>query len=589
MHTLQKNAEEIRKLINGANEVTGIDDINLTDAVNSLIEKRATIRKNVADEFGIKTSAGGEQLLINDSSDMPPLGLKVYGKSIQNTVAGNQLLPYPYHDADGVYNGITFTSNNDGSVTIKGTATLETYIHFLKNPMNISPGTYTISLDGINNDGITVNGRYTYTTMSRLTFEKNNNVATATFTTSIDSTLDFLNIQIAAGTQVNTVINPMLNKGSTALPWEPYTGGIPSPNPDYPQAIHSLGEDGTIEYTLYGGNLFNVNVLTLHKDVSVEQDVITINKDTTDFYIWGSFNGGGTSFELKKGVYSLSSNHPNIRISMYYKDDGNIRALDSNAEDNTLIENASIHGIRIRSIDGTPLNKTPVTIILNIGSTKCGYMPYLPPQPLTLQTTNGLHGIPVSSGGNYTDSNGQQYIADYIDLETGKFVQNIAELYLGDGAKFSINGSTLVTNGYAMVSASFTAIANAAYSSGSLCNRFRKGSGYTERYSLGYRSAYLWISAERLNGENTTLDDVKEYVKNNPIRILAVRANPIETDLSEDEIAKFKALKMNSVNYDQFTTILNSENAYTEVHYIADADTYIENLTNSILTLGGEV
>ena len=34
----------------------------------------------------------------------------------------------------------------------------------------------------------------------------------------------------------------MVNKGSTLLPWEPYTGGAPSPSPDYPQEIVSAGK-----------------------------------------------------------------------------------------------------------------------------------------------------------------------------------------------------------------------------------------------------------------------------------------------------------------------------------------------------------
>lgn len=34
----------------------------------------------------------------------------------------------------------------------------------------------------------------------------------------------------------------MFNKGVTALPYEPYTGGVPSPNPDYPQEIVSAGK-----------------------------------------------------------------------------------------------------------------------------------------------------------------------------------------------------------------------------------------------------------------------------------------------------------------------------------------------------------
>ncbi len=36
-----------------------------------------------------------------------------------------------------------------------------------------------------------------------------------------------------------TGIKVMLNAGDTALPWEPYTGGKPSPSPDYPQEIQS--------------------------------------------------------------------------------------------------------------------------------------------------------------------------------------------------------------------------------------------------------------------------------------------------------------------------------------------------------------
>lgn len=42
----------------------------------------------------------------------------------------------------------------------------------------------------------------------------------------------------------------MINEGSTAIPYEPYTGGQPSPNPDYPQEITSAGkyDEGTGKY-----------------------------------------------------------------------------------------------------------------------------------------------------------------------------------------------------------------------------------------------------------------------------------------------------------------------------------------------------
>ena len=52
------------------------------------------------------------------------------------------------------------------------------------------------------------------------------------------------------------------------------------------------------------------------------------------------------------------------------------------------------------------------------------YAPYRE-QLLTLPTPNGLSGIPVTSGGNYTDQNGQQWVCDEVDLERGVKVQRI--------------------------------------------------------------------------------------------------------------------------------------------------------------------
>lgn len=52
------------------------------------------------------------------------------------------------------------------------------------------------------------------------------------------------------------------------------------------------------------------------------------------------------------------------------------------------------------------------------------YSPYHE-QLITLPTPNGLPGIPVTSGGNYTDQNDQQWVCDEVDLERGVRVQRI--------------------------------------------------------------------------------------------------------------------------------------------------------------------
>lgn len=78
--------------------------------------------------------------------------------------------------------------------------------------------------------------------------------------------------------------------------------------------------------------------------------------------------------------------------------------------------------------DGTPSPDNPVpivsagdggTILVTIGDGADER------QTITLQTPNGLPGIPVTSGGNYTDPGGQRWVCDEVDLERGVKVQRV--------------------------------------------------------------------------------------------------------------------------------------------------------------------
>jgi hypothetical protein len=106
--------------------------------------------------------------------------------------------------------------------------------------------------------------------------------------------------------------------------------------------------------------------------------------------------------------------------------------------------------------DGTPSPDNPVpiasagdgggvTVTLSDGNGKT--------QTLTLPTPNGLPGIPVTFGGNYTDPQGQQWVCDEVDLERGVKVQRIASFVIN--AK-NANGIS-VTNMYTNVTAATSA------------------------------------------------------------------------------------------------------------------------------------
>lgn len=58
-------------------------------------------------------------------------------------------------------------------------------------------------------------------------------------------------------------LKPMLNTGDTALPWEPYTGGKPSPSVEYPQ---------TLEVGVTGAQLFYKSLVTL-QGTGAEADI----------------------------------------------------------------------------------------------------------------------------------------------------------------------------------------------------------------------------------------------------------------------------------------------------------------------------
>ena len=78
--------------------------------------------------------------------------------------------------------------------------------------------------------------------------------------------------------------------------------------------------------------------------------------------------------------------------------------------------------LRLQILKGATLNTTvQVALTRNKNAT---YSPYRE-QLLTLPTPTGLPGIPVTSGGNYTDQSGQQWVCDEVDFGKSVKVQRI--------------------------------------------------------------------------------------------------------------------------------------------------------------------
>ena len=194
------------------------------------------------------------------------------------------------------------------------------------------------------------------------------------------------------------------------------------------------------------------------------------------------------------------------------------------------------------------------------------YSPYRE-QLLTLPTPNGLPGIPVTSGGNYTDENGQQWICDEVDLERGVKVQRVNAVDL----------STCVITG----TTKFAATKRLAirlplngrdYKTEALCNKLQFLVSFTKdtlHFYVDVSSAQVFIPIGAKNPEEG------EYI------LFYALATPIETPLTPAEIAAYKALTA----YAPDTVVQASDGAGIKLDYQRDVNIVIKKFEDAIASM----
>ena len=180
----------------------------------------------------------------------------------------------------------------------------------------------------------------------------------------------------------------------------------------------------------------------------------------------------------------------------------------------------------------------------------------------TVETTHILNGIPVSSGGNYTDENGQEWICDEVDLARGVYVQRVVI-----SNRVNIESVGKLTSGltYGVYSVSGKTVSQHIGLLSSTA-KFVAKSQAMENTCYENPTNIVFVGAE-----SDTLETLRE--KFNGSTILYTLQKPIETALFDAEINAFKELHTNKPN----TTILNDAGAYMAVEYVADTKTYIDN------------
>lgn len=526
---------------------------NKTD-IASLKTETGSLKEDISTKITKFYASSQGETHLADSDNGKIMDMMLYGKSEQKRYSGKNLLNATLQTT--TQNGVTCTANGDGTYTINGTATSDTLFHigyfiFEKDtkykivgcPQGGSLNTL-YRLDGsLNANSDTGNG---------IVYSGDGNKRNARIVVFNGATVD------------NLLFKPMITTDLTATydDFEPYTGGIPSPNPDYPQEIKSVANP-TVK--VCGKNLFKATL----GNVTANGITCTANSDGT--YI---LNGTCTvSTALSKiGIFDHILNEP-LYLTGVPSGCGSYLALARYDGNNILVtdgKNTKIDaGIHTKHIEfwitkGTTLNNVIFKPMLttDLTATYDDFEPYHE-QTVTLPYT--LNAIPVNSGGNVT-IDGQQYIADYVDVERGKLVRMVGECVISDMNQITrITTNTFFVYGMDDV----FVISDNSDDIARLQTTKYQGVALVDRTDNKYIYR-CWLSTHdnlKPIAFHSNTDDLSAF-KNEVYgtRIIYQLANPTEIDLAPEEIAAFKSL---ATYYPVTNIFINSEqlDGYTVFNY----------------------
>ena len=483
-------------------------------------------------------------------------GMTIYGKSTQVTTTGAQLFDKNAASPNTWINGQGVVEGANGY-------TLSDYI-------SVTAGTYYGNFKG---------SVKTATYNSEKQFIRYIAWAGSTPLTINDGE-SYLLVTIQTNDDGNYLDTFMLNAGSTALPYEPYTGGKPSPSPEYPQPITNAGASGSIETIITGKNLLTGRLYYGRYNLGL---AYIQNEDAVSLPYVPAFENSGICYavSIRKGItytFSVTNGNTNARLflALYrtFEDAFNSANAISKVEDEPSASiAASEDGILVCLIAGfwtdgsTTIHECTESELLQleIGLPATAYeAPHS--QSIAVTTPNGLPGIPVDSGGNFVDATGQEWICNYRDWARGVDVKKVGNktidntetwlqtatndsskyryrlISLTDFEDFDIaKASSIKTNGFCDILPITSADDN----------YLRKRDSVSLTYASS-SSSYFYIYMQAF--ENATIEEFEEYIHQHPLNFILPLKNPIETPIPADELAAYQALQ----TYDG-TTVFNMD------------------------------
>lgn len=460
---------------------------------------------------------------ITDSDNGKISDMRVYGRSEQKQYRGKNLLPTTMYANSTVQNGIKFTHNGDGSVTVSGTATDITYFKLWGynelSDKGILPGLKV-------GDTVFVSDCILQETNSKNVLKTTTNSAV---TINSSTTTMFIAIKILKNTTVNKTYYPQIEKGSEATSYEPYVGGQPSPSLDYPQEIKSV-VNPTVN--VRGANVFKPMFKRANSGISLEEKAHNIR-----FY--GTFTNTYSYFELNKYVIKKGtkvtlymSNDNDHGYFVWFKTVADKKILTLNKERKSMTLDADCVIERFGIENYTVGDTIDFTSTIGVITDTDIYEPYCE-QTVTFPYT--LNAIPVEFDGNYTDVNGQQYIADYVDVEHKKLVKAVMAKRVNKNEVVTVNSDKKMqinTNDIWDTGTSFTARSYKALSNIGKCE-----------LKTTFDSGWNGQSRCLIDTSFNSVEEAIAFIEANEVYVIYQLAERLEIDLTDEELEAFKKLE----------------------------------------------
>nr|DAT51385.1 MAG TPA: hypothetical protein [Caudoviricetes sp.] len=338
-----------------------------------------------------------------------------------------------------------------------------------------------------------------------------------------------------------------------------------TPSPDAPVPIVSAGDGGNVTVKVTGANMLEgtkpgMKSTPQGATYTIHENGISITG--TAINLFTILLHDDVSHPLTRGIYYLTTSGLSSSSALNFYFIGKFSSDVQNLKV-TLTRDVDF-SLRLQIGKGAALDTTiQVSLTRNKIAT---YSPYHE-QLLTLPTPNGLPGIPVTSGGNYTDQNGQQWVCDEVDLERGVKVQRVN---IVDLSTCVITGTTnlAVTKRLAIR----LPLKGRDYKTEALCNKLQFLVSFTKdtlHFYVDVSSAQVFIPI----GAKTPEEG--EYI------LFYALATPIETPLTPAEIAAYKALTA----YAPDTVVQASDGAGVKLEYQRDVNIAIKKLEDAIASM----